>query len=123
MLLRSCLPELIGPFSGLELPCTGRKPGDSSIGSSERWGSCKLRSTDSKSADSRKFYSSQSPYTWKNPGYKANLRSTPNSEHDGIRGSWSASKLPSAGSKVPTIKLPDNCLLVVNTFEGISCAW
>ncbi|XP_010671621.2 uncharacterized protein LOC104888369 isoform X1 [Beta vulgaris subsp. vulgaris] len=93
---------------------TGRTWGDSSHEPSERRVFCKLSSKDSKSTDdSWKTYSNLSQRSWQKPGNTVILGSVQNSEHNGILGSWSDSKLLSTGSEVSNLKLQgtDSCLL------------
>ncbi|KNA10628.1 hypothetical protein SOVF_142600 [Spinacia oleracea] len=100
-------------FPLLESPFTGKIYSDSSRDSSEKWGSCKLSSEDSKSTDEGKFLSNQSNRFWQKPESTAILGSVQNSEQSGVLGSWSSSKLLSPGPEVAILKPPgtDSCLL------------
>ncbi|XP_021844309.2 uncharacterized protein [Spinacia oleracea] len=97
----------------LQSPVTGKICSDSTQDSSEKWGSCKWSSKDSKSTDEGKFLSNQSNRFWQKPESTAILGSVQNSEQSGVLGSWSASKLLSPGPEVAILKPPgtDSCLL------------
>ncbi|XP_021765023.1 uncharacterized protein LOC110729585 [Chenopodium quinoa] len=89
---------------GLESVYTSRTWGDSSRDSSEKWGNYNLSSKDCKFTGHA--HSNQSHHSWQKPGSTAILTSIRNPELNSILGSWSTSKLPSAGSEGSVIKLP-----------------